>query len=203
MNLTIGSGDVNSLLSDKKSKSYQNLWRKFIGEKPFYNALSSPIDALRTGSILEDRYIQILPYDFYPQVKVQHEKLDVLVATLDFAKFDAGKVVDFEETKTMFFPDFAEKIMPLIEFSDEEKQKIIKQKFKNYYNQVQFQLLCSNIESATLTFISVYSYEDEDNYHRDILSEDVIKFRIHRDESVINEIIDRAKLFQLVKNDLI
>ena len=116
MSLIIGSGDVARLISGKKTKGYRELWKKFIDtEVPYYNALASPIDALRTGAILEIPYLNFLGDDYYPQVKVDCESQNVLRVSLDFAKFMKGKLVDFEELKTIFLTDFIEIIRPMKE----------------------------------------------------------------------------------------
>ena len=62
----IGSGDIHSLMAGKDSKAHISLMQRFVsGIKPFYNAKASPIDALRTGAILEDRYLLFLPMCTY------------------------------------------------------------------------------------------------------------------------------------------
>lgn len=201
MNLRIGSGDTARLLAGKKTKGYLTLWQKFIADNPpYYIAKSSPIDALRTGSILEDRYFLSLPNDFYPQWKVTCDEMNVLGASLDFAKLDNGKVVDFEELKTISFADFIDIIQPLANAPD--AVRVLKTKFARYYNQVQHQLLCAGLESASLVFLPVYNYIDEDNYNRKISQDEVVKFRIFRDAEVINLIKERAMPFQVVKDSI-
>ena len=64
----IGSGDVHALLMGRNTDGHQKLLRRFVsGEKPRYNAKASPIDALRTGAILEERYFITLGENFYSQ----------------------------------------------------------------------------------------------------------------------------------------
>lgn len=188
----IGSGDCASLLAGLKTQAHLNLLRRFVsGEVPYYNALASPIDALRTGAILEDRFFLTLPDDYYPQYKVINQEQDVLKSSLDFAKLDKGEVVDFIELKSVSFYDF-------LEINDID---YIKKKYKNYYNQVQFQLYCTGLESATLCFLCVYSYDDNENRVREINTEmDTKRFTIERDEKVINKIKERAEIFQQLKN---
>jgi len=201
MNLRIGSGDTGHLLAGKNTKGYLALWQKFVADNPpYYNAKSSPIDALRIGAILEDRYYLSLPDGFYPQWKVTCAEMDVLGASLDFAKLDGGKVVDFEELKTISFNDFIDIIQPLAD--DPDAVKVIKTKFSKYYNQVQQQLLCANLESASLVFLPVYNYIDEDNYSREVSQDEVVKFRISRDTEVIDLIKERAIPFQVVKDSI-
>ena len=188
----IGSGDCTSLLAGLKTQAHLNLLRRFVsGEVPYYNALASPIDALRTGAILEDRFFLTLPDDYYPQYKVINQEQDVLKSSLDFAKLDKGEVVDFVELKSVSFYDF-------LEITDID---YIKKKYKNYYNQVQFQLYCTGLQRATLCFLCVYSYDDNENRVREINTEmDTKRFTIERDEKVINKIKERAEIFQQLKN---
>jgi len=190
----IGSGDIASLLAGRNTLSFSKLLQRFVGnEKPYYNAKASPIDALRTGAILEDRYLLTLDNSFYSQYSVKSEKMDVLKATLDFAKLENNKVVHFEELKTCNFDDF-------LKIQNSELD-YIKKYYKNNYNQVQFQLLCSGLQIATLVFLVVYNYDDEENYERVIEEKDIVKFEVTRDEEVISKITDRAMFFQQIKDN--
>ena len=192
ISMYIGSGDCTSLLAGLKTQAHLNLLRRFVsGEVPYYNALASPIDALRTGAILEDRFLLTLADDYYPQYKVINQEQDVLKSSLDFARIEKGEVADFIELKSVSFYDF-------LEITDID---YIKKKYKNYYNQVQFQLYCTGLESATLCFLCVYSYDDEENRARVInVEQDTKRFRIERDEKVINKIKERAEIFQKLKD---
>ena len=192
ISMYIGSGDCTSLLAGLKTQAHINLLRRFVsGEVPYYNALASPIDALRTGAILEDRFFLTLTDDYYPQYKVINQEQDVLKSSLDFARIEKGEVADFIELKSVSFYDF-------LEITDID---YIKKKYKNYYNQVQFQLYCTGLKSATLCFLCVYSYDDEENRVRVINPEQDTKwFRIERDEKVISKIKERAEIFQQLKN---
>ncbi|MEG1950852.1 MAG: hypothetical protein RR137_10890 [Odoribacter sp.] len=196
----IGSGDTTFLLMGKNSTSHQNLLRRFVSDVvPYYNAKASPIDALRTGAILEERYMQILPDDYYPQYKVISKDMDVFKCSLDFAKLNNGNVVDFDEMKTCNFDDF----LLFEQFRDDEKDEaieFIKKKYKHYYNQVQEQLYCTDLYSANIVFVVVYSYEDFINEARDIQPNEYIRFRINRDENVINKIKQCGLPFQYLKD---
>jgi len=204
MNLTIGSGDVTQLLSGTQTKGFAELLQKFVAhDKPYYNAFASPIDALRTGAILEAKYLEVLSDDYYVQYKSICEELDCLTSSIDFAQIKAGEIVDFDELKTIYLTDFIDKIIPLKDKTQEEKIAVIKKAFKSNYNQVQFQLLTSGLDSANLVFLLVETYEDSENYFRTIVLNDFIKFRITRDEKVISEIKSRAKIFQAIKNFVI
>lgn len=197
----IGSGDVGKLLQGLQTKGYLGLWEKFLSESPpYYNATASPIDALRTGAILEDRYLEFLPDDYFIQYKVTHSKMDVFTASIDFAKVDEGKVTDFDELKTIFLPDFLGIIKPIAEMSVGEQVKVLKKKFKANYNQVQHQLMCAELDHANLVFLSVESYDDIENEFRVIEEKDVQKFKIFRDETIISEIERRGQIFQQVKD---
>lgn len=197
MNLTIGSGDISALLMDKKTKGFQDLIRKFVSENaPYYNAIASPIDACRTGAILEDRYLQILPNDYFTQYKVTCSEMDVFTSSLDFALINGGKLIDFDELKTLSLNDYIEIISPL----SDDYIHVIKKTFAKYYNQVQCQLMCSGLESANLVFLAVESYDDEINYSRSIKDSEYRKFRIYRDDLVIEKIKERGILFQNIKN---
>lgn len=201
MNLTIGSGDISALMAGINTKIFGDLMRKFVDEyKPYYNALASPIDALRTGAILEQNYLKLLTDDYFIQYKVANEEMDVFTSSLDFAKINGGKVVDFDELKTIHFTDYIELIQPLIGKPQDDQIKAIQKTFKKYYNQVQIQLFCSKLDSANLVFLSVDSYDDEENILREIQENEYAKFRIYRDEKVISQIISKAQIFQTIKN---
>ena len=200
MNLIIGSGDVGDLFAGYKTQSFGNLLRKFVAEdKPYYNALASPIDALRTGAILEVNYLKTLSDDYFAQIKMQSSEMNIFKCSLDFAKIKGGKVVDFDELKTMWFTDFVDTIEPYRERNDVD---FIKKNFKRYYNQIQHQLYCSELESANLVFIPVYSYVDEENFEREIKESEIVKFRIYRDEEVIAKLKQRGEMFQMIKNTI-
>ena len=105
MNLYIGSGDTSALLSGKDTQAYQKLWAKFVSnDTPHYNAKASPIDALRTGAILEERYALTLDDSWFCQFKLQCEEFDCLRSSLDFTKIENGNIQDFEELKCIFLP---------------------------------------------------------------------------------------------------
>jgi hypothetical protein len=189
----IGSSDISALLSGKDTKAHIALMQRFVsGEKPHYNAKTSPIDALRTGAILEDRYLLVLPDGYYPQFIVESTKMDVFKCSLDFARLEQGKVVDFDELKTCSFDDFL-----LIQENGVDFKKPV---YKKYYNQIQEQLYCTELDSANLVFLVVYTYEDEENYNREIRENEYIKFRVERDERVIALIKKRVMIFQQIKN---
>lgn len=110
----IGSGDIHALMSGKETKSHIALMQRFVsGVKPNYNAYASPIDALRTGAILENRYLLTLPDNYFTQYVVKSEEMDVFKCSLDFAKIEKGKLVDFDELKTLFLSDYLEFIEPI------------------------------------------------------------------------------------------
>ena len=198
MNLVIGSGDIAALLSGKQTKAHQELMQKFVSnEKPYYNALESPIDACRIGAILEDRYLQITADDCFVQYKATCEDMNVFTSSLDFATVEGGKVVDFDELKSIYFTDFIDFIEPN---RGSENIDFIKKKFKKYYNQVQCQLICTGLEEANLVFLAVYSYDNKENTSRDIKPNEFIKFRIKRDEDVISVIKERGLIFQQIKD---
>lgn len=202
MNLYIGSGDVKSLLMGKETKGYQDLLRKFVSDTaPYYNALASPIDALRTGAILEEKYILTLSDDYYSQVKSYSKEMDVFSSSLDFAKINGGNIVDFDELKTIWFTDFVELIQPMQLLSESDLQIKIQKDFKTYYNQIQEQLYTTGLDSCNLVFLAVMSYEDDVNYLREIKENEVIKFRIHRNQSVIDKIKEAGQIFQTIKNN--
>lgn len=201
MNLTIGSGDIKYLMMGTNTKGFQDLLRRFVSdEKATYNALCSPIDACRTGAILETRYLQILPENYYSQYKCICDEMDVFVCTIDFPRIEEGKVIDFEELKSIGLYDYIRFIEPIKDLPKNEYTPIIKKQFKDYYNQVQEQLLCSGLNCCTLTFLSVYSYIDEENFNRDIKENEFAKFIINRDEEVIKAIKNKGSIFQQIKN---
>ena len=194
--LYIGSADTMALLSGKDTEAFIGLLQRFVSnEIPYYNAKSSPIDALRTGAILEDQYLKILPDDYYTQYKVASAEMNVFRASLDFAKLNGGEVVDFDELKTCSFDDFL-----ALQKLGNDYIDFIKKTYKRYYNQIQEQLYCTGLESANLVFLVVYSYDDNENYSREIKENEYIKFRISRDNDVIASIKERGKLFQYIKD---
>lgn len=199
MNLYIGSGDTSALLSGVNTQAYQKLWAKFVSDEvPYYNAKASPIDALRTGAILEERYALTLDDSYFCQAKAICKEMDCLKSSLDFSKIHNGEIIEFEELKCIFFTDYLE----FMEFKNDEKalSDYVKKAYKSYYNQIQFQLLCSGLKSAKNVYIPVYSYVDEENYNRDILETEPIKVTIERDDSVISKILEKAKPFQYLKD---
>lgn len=201
MNLTIGSGDVGSIMAGIHTKTYQNFLRKFVAEdKPYYNALASPIDALRTGAILEDNYLRYLPESYYPQYKATSKEMDCFTSSIDFAKIEKGEIVDFDELKTMFFVDYIEIIEPLKGEAPDVYLPVIKKKFKKYHQQVQDQMFCADLQSCNLVFLIVNSYDDDENRARIITDSDVSKFRIERDDKAIESIKQRGAFFQSIKD---
>lgn len=196
----IGSGDVHALMSGKESKSHISLMQRFVsGIKPNYNAYASPIDALRTGAILENRYLLTLPDNYFTQYVVESEEMDVFKCSLDFAKIEKGILVDFDELKTISISDYLEFIEP-IKNDNNALIDYIRKKHKSYYNQVQEQLYCTKLESCNLVFLSVTSYDDDYNWNRMINPNEYCKVRIHRDEESISRIIERGLIFQQIKN---
>lgn len=204
MVLTIGSGDIAYLLMGNDTAGYQDLLRRFVSEnRPYWNSFASPIDALRTGAILEYNYLNHLSDDYIFQKKTIFEEMDVFVSSIDFAKIENGEIVDFDELKTMFLPDFMDLIVPLSNEPEEIYLPIIKSKFKKNYNQIQCQMMCSKLDSANLVFMSVLSYDDENNKLREITPKDYVKFRIKRDEAVISKIKKEGKFFQYIKDNFV
>lgn len=197
----IGSGDVYSLMAGKDSKAHIALMQRFVsGIKPHYNAKASPIDALRTGAILEDRYLLFLPMWYIPQFVVQSKEMDVFKASLDFAEIKDGKLHDFTELKTVYLNDYIDNVQP-IKGNNDLLLSYLKKRHKDYYNQVQEQLYCTELESCNLSFLCVNSYDDEENYHRIITEDDFTTVRVPRDERIINAIKARGQIFQQIKNN--
>ena len=197
----IGSGDVAAMMAGKDTKAYLALMQRFVSnEIPVRNAKESPIDALRTGAILEDRFLLTLDDCYFSQYFVQSEYMDVFKATLDFAKLDGGKVVDFIELKTVGFNDYLTMIEPIRD-DNEALLDFLKKKHKNYYNQIQEQLYCTELERAHLCFLSVTSYDDEENYTRIIKPHEYTIVEVERDEKVIDAICERGIIFQRIKDN--
>lgn len=201
MILTIGSGYVDKLLMSPNTQGYKELLQLFVAnDRPYWNSFASPIDALRTGAILEYNYLLTLPFNYVFQKKVPSKEMDCFVSSIDFAKIENDSIIDFDELKTINLSDFWTEIMP---FAGEEESvylPFIKKKFKKNYQQIQFQLFCSELKSANLVFLAVKSYDDEENAVREIQPNEVVKFRIHRDESVISEIKEKGQFFQDIKD---
>lgn len=196
----IGSGDIHALMSGKDTKNHISLMQRFVsGVKPYYNAKASPIDALRTGAILEDRYLASLPIWFIPQYVVESKEMNVFKASLDFAEIKEGKLYDFRELKSIYLNDYIDYIQP-IKGDNDKLLDYVKKKHKDYYNQTQEQLYCSELDSCYLVFICVNTYNDEENYHRVITDDDVTMVRIYRDEKVISDIKQRGFIFQQIKD---
>ncbi len=196
----IGSGDVGALMAGKDTKAHAELMQRFVsGRKPHYNAKASPIDALRIGAILEERYLAHLPAQYFAQYHVQSNEMDVFKASLDFAEFNNKGLVDFHELKTMSLLDYIGQIQPL-KGDNGALVDFVKRKYRRYYNQVQEQLYCTGLKSAQLVFLCVLSYDDEENYRRVIDEGDITRVRILRDENVITAIKERGKIFQQIKD---
>lgn len=197
----IGSGDVSAMMAGKDTKTYQSLLQRFVSnEIPVHNAKESPIDALRTGAILEERFFLTLDDSWFYQYFVQSNMMDVFKATLDFAQIDNGEVVDFIELKTVGFNDYITDIEPIRQDND-ALVSYLQRKHKNYYNQVQEQLYCTGLQRAHLCFLSVTSYDDDENYQRIINSNEYTMVEVERDEEVINQICSRGEIFQAIKDN--
>lgn len=198
----IGSGDVASLMMGRNTKGFLSLLQRFVSDEvPIYNAKNSPIDALRTGAILEERFYQTLGDDWFYQYYVQSKEMDVFKCSLDFAQIADGEVVDFIELKTLSFDDYIRCIEPIRDDND-ALVEYLKKKHKAYYQQVQEQLYCTELERAHLCFLSVTSYDDEENYQRNIKSHEYTMVTIERDDTVIDEIRHRGEIFQQLKDEL-
>ena len=196
----IGSGDVGALLSGIHTKLHAELLQRFVsGTKPYYNSEASPIDALRTGVILEKRYLLLLPDDYFAQYACNCDEMDVFKCSLDFAKIKNGKIVDFDELKTCFLTDYLE-FEPIKGDGNEALVGFVKKKYKKYYNQVQQQLFCTGLNECNIVFLSVTSYNDDENNGREILENEYLKIRISRDEDVISFIKERGMIFQTIKD---
>jgi hypothetical protein len=189
----IGSADVGALLAGKDTKAHIALMQRFVsGEKPCYNAKASPIDALRTGAILEDRYLLALPENYYAQYTVTSKEMDVFRCTIDFAKIENGSIVDFDELKTCAFDDFL--------IIQEKGIDFKKPAYKKYFYQIQEQMYCTGLPSANLVFLVVYVYDDDKNCAREINGNEYVKFRVERDENAITLIKERGMIFQQIKD---
>ena len=200
--LYIGSGDVHALMMGRTSAGYLRLLQRFVsGIVPHYNALASPIDALRTGAILEERFYQTLPFEWFPQYRVQSDEMDVFRASLDFAKLDEGRVVDFIELKTVNLDEYIENIQPIVDDND-ALLEFLKRKRPSYYNQIQEQMYCAGLDVAHLVFLSVTSYDDAENYARDIKENEYVMVTVPRDNDTISEIKEKGKLFQIIRDEL-
>ena len=200
--LYIGSGDVHALMMGRTSAGYLRLLQRFVsGIVPHYNALASPIDALRTGAILEERFYQTLPFEWFPQYRVQSDEMDVFRASLDFAKLDEGRVVDFIELKTVNLDEYIENIQPIVDDND-ALLEFLRRKRPSYYNQIQEQMYCAGLDVAHLVFLSVTSYDDAENYARDIKDNEYVMVTVPRDNDTINEIKEKGKLFQIIRDEL-
>lgn len=197
----IGSGDVAAMMAGKDSKAYLSLLQRFVSnEIPVRNAKESPIDALRTGAILEERFFLTLDDSWFCQYFVQSNEMDVFKATLDFAQLEKGEVVDFIELKSINFDDYITMVEP-IKNDNDALVDYLKKKHKAYYYQIQEQLYCTGLERAHLCFLSVTSYDDEENYARDIKENEYTKVLVERDDEVIDAIKQRGEIFQSIKDN--
>lgn len=195
----IGSGDIPALLAGINTKTHLLLLQRFVsGVKPYYNALASPIDALRTGAILEERMLLFMPDNYLSQYRVECSQLNVFRSTLDFACLKNGSVCHFFEMKTVFWLEFAEMREA---FAKDNIIEYIKKKRKNEYVQIQAQLMCTNLEKATFRYVIVYNYDDEENWQREITERDYLDIEINRDDVVISKIVERGKIFQQIKDE--
>jgi len=196
----IGSGDVTALMSGITTETHRKLLRRFVSDEiPYYNSLHSPIDPLRAGAILEGRFFQVLGDDYLPQYKAICSIFNVCRSSLDFAKIEANKVVDFIELKTSYINDFLD-INMYRDTPVEEYLPFIKKKYKDNYEQVQFQLICTGLNKATLCYLEVQTYDDEENYKRDIQPDEYVMFEIPRDEETTSKLTERISIFQSIKD---
>lgn len=196
----IGSGDIVALMSGITTETHRKLLRRFVSDEiPHYNAKKSPIDAFRAGAILEDRFYLSLGDNYLPQYKIINPQMDVCKATLDFAVVEHNKVTDFIELKTAFANDYLD-INMYRNASEEEYLQFILKHYKHNYEQVQYQMFCSELNSCTLCYLEVQTYDDEENFKREITPDEYTPFIIHRNENVINKIKERACIFQEIKN---
>lgn len=197
----LGSGDTTALLSGTNTKGYLSLLQRFVSNvKPHYNAKASPIDALRIGAILEERYISQFDDDnYYPQVLAVCPAMNVFICHLDIAKMENGQVLEFIEVKTVGFVDFQEMIL----MNETELLEHVKKAYKNYYNQVQQQLLCTGLKEAEIHFIQVMDYDDDNNYNRVINPSEVIRCRIEADPEIQAKIKVRGQIFQDIKDSFV
>lgn len=196
----IGSGDVVSLLCGKETKTHRKLLQRFVSDEiPHYNALNSPIEHFRAGAILEERFFQNLDDRYLPQYKVISKELNVCKSTLDFANIEHNKVVDFIELKTAYIIDFLD-INMYRDTKECEYLPFIKKKYKHNYNQVQYQLFCTGLDEASLCYLEVHTYDDDENRKRDIQPDEYAMFRIKRDDKIIGEIKERVTPFQMLKD---
>lgn len=143
----------------------------------------------------------VLDDSWFYQYHVQSDEMDVFKATLDFAKLEAGEVVDFIELKTISFNDYITQIEPIKDDNNALVQ-FLQKKHRAYYNQVQEQLYCSRLERAHLAFLSVTSYDDEENKLRVIKPNEYTMVEIERDDEIIDIIRERGHIFQLIKDEL-
>ena len=200
MKLSIGSGDCKSIMMGKKTKGYQDFVRKFVSDDiQVYNSYASPIDALRTGKILEDRFALVLEEGWFVDVKVRSKTFDVMASSLDFGKMEEGKLVDFIEMKTMWLTDYLDFVSP-IKGDNDKLVAWFKKSAKTYYEQVQWQLYVSELESCQVCYLAVQSYDDEFNYKYEITENDYTMFRVKRDQEVIDKILKEVEFFQNIKN---
>lgn len=197
--MRIGSGDTKKLLQNPSSKGFKDLLIEFIKDEPQHrNALNSPIHALRTGAILEEAMYLQLPDMYLFQVRVVSKEFDVLTCTLDFAIMDKGKVKAFLEMKTLNFDSF------LNLNASPDKLAYIKKYFKSYYNQVQQQMLITELKQCTLRFVVVYDENnDVENRTRIFEKRDIIDVIIPFDAVVAEKIKQRVFLFQQLKDLII
>jgi len=196
----ISSGDTTSLLSGITTESHRKLLRRFVSDEiPIYNSYASPIDALRSGKILEDRFCLAIDDRYIPQYKVVSEEMNVCYSTLDFAEIQSDKVVDFIELKTANLLDY-QSICMFKNTSQREYLPFILKKYKHNIDQVQFQLFCSGLEKAKICFLEVQTYNDEENYERIISEDEYVMFEIPRIENIISKIRERLSVFQTIKD---
>lgn len=196
----IGSGDTSALLAGINTKTHKNLLQRFVSDEiPVYNAKSTPIDALRTGAILEERFYIHIGDKYLSQYKIIDTENNCCKATLDFAEVESNIIIDFIELKSVWLTDY--QIINMYRNKPKEEYiPFLKKKYKDNYNQVQYQLMCSGLKKGNLCYLEVQSYEDKDNYNRVITPDEYVKFEIERDEYIISEIRFRTFPFQVLKN---
>lgn len=200
--LRIGSGDINNLLMKPGSKGFNSLVTKFINnEREHYNAGLSGNKYLRTGDIIEKRYSLTRNEFCITQKKFTCIEFNCLSVHVDFAYYDDfGQLYMIEELKSINLPDYGAIKAIFNTFGFNGSQNEIKRLKRKEYAQIQSQMYCTGLEEAYLVFCPVFSYDDNENLNRIITDNDVIKFRVERDEEFISLLKERLQFFQKIKD---
>lgn len=195
----IGSSDAHSLLMNKKTKGYHELFKRFcIGERNHRDPLTSPIPQLKRGAIVEIMYHRSLSLDYESQIEFVHPIFTCAKCHVDFAcKSDVnGEYINLKEVKSVDFDSF----ITLMNVRPEKLEAYIKTKYVNYYDQVQFQMYVSQKRYMDMVFICAISDDERELWSTPIEDNMKIEFSVGLSKDYENRFNEELPFFQNIYN---